>query len=185
VRSLGLDEWSPELIAVMMAVGNKVSRSIWEAKKPRNRPNYSAPREERERFIRAKYIDKEFIADLPPTVKSITEQLMDVIEDNSVVGCLTLLPHATPDDINHLHGYCSPLHMACSLGRTIIVQLLIWNGADVNLLDADKRSPLFYARSGGHQDITTVLLTNSCQDDSHSPLSSDTGSNELLQATVM
>ena len=30
-------------------------------------------REERERFIRAKYIEKEFVADLPPSNKSITE----------------------------------------------------------------------------------------------------------------
>ena len=55
------------------------------------------------------------------------------------------------------------------------------NGADVNLLDADKRSPLFYARSGSYQDIISVLLAHDCQDDAQSPLSSDTGSTELTQ----
>ena len=59
--------------------------------------------------------------------------------------------------------------------------LLQQNGADVNLLDADKRSPLFYARSGSYQDIISVLLAHDCQDDAQSPLSSDTGSTELTQ----
>ena len=38
VRSLALDEWTPELIAVMVSIGNKVSKSIWEAKKIKLRP---------------------------------------------------------------------------------------------------------------------------------------------------
>ncbi|KAL5510504.1 hypothetical protein EMCRGX_G006062 [Ephydatia muelleri] len=38
VRSLTLDEWTPELIAVMVSIGNTVSKSIWEAKKIKLRP---------------------------------------------------------------------------------------------------------------------------------------------------
>ncbi|KAL5510499.1 hypothetical protein EMCRGX_G006056 [Ephydatia muelleri] len=38
VQSLALDEWTPELIAVMVSIGNKVSKSIWEAKKIKLRP---------------------------------------------------------------------------------------------------------------------------------------------------
>ena len=49
----------------------------------------------------------------------------------------------------------------------------------INLFDADTRSPLFYACSGGHHDISSVLLTSNCQIDDHSFLSYDT---ELLQA---
>ncbi|KAL5510574.1 hypothetical protein EMCRGX_G006139 [Ephydatia muelleri] len=44
VRSLALDEWTPELIAVMVSIGNKVSKSIWEAKKIKLRPAYALDR---------------------------------------------------------------------------------------------------------------------------------------------
>lgn len=64
---------SPELISVMLQVGNKVSQDLWEARKPRSRPIYSSSREERERFIKAKYVDKDFLQDLPKTDKSIAE----------------------------------------------------------------------------------------------------------------
>ncbi|KAL5510507.1 hypothetical protein EMCRGX_G006065 [Ephydatia muelleri] len=38
VQSLALDEWTPELIADILSIGNKVSKSIWEAKKIKLRP---------------------------------------------------------------------------------------------------------------------------------------------------
>ena len=58
------------------------------------------------------------------------------------------------------------------------------HGADINLLDMEKHSPLFYARSAGHQDCVNILLANNCNDN-QSPGSSDTGSIEVLQAPVM
>ena len=64
---------SPEMMAVMLHIGNKVSRDLWEARKPKNRPIYSSTRDERERFIKAKYVDKEFLAELPKTDRTIAE----------------------------------------------------------------------------------------------------------------
>ena len=55
-------------------------------------------------------------------------------------------------------------------------------GADINLLDMDKRSPLFYARHANHQDCINILLMNNCIDE-QSPVSSDTGSAEVLLLT--
>ena len=49
----------------------------------------------------------------------------------------------------------------------------------LNLLDFDKRSPLFCARSAGHQDCVNILLVNNCNDDQPGN-SSDTSSTELL-----
>lgn len=57
----------------MIQIGNKMSRSLWEAGKLKNRPLYSTPREEREKFIKAKYIDKEYLAELPYSGKPIYE----------------------------------------------------------------------------------------------------------------
>ncbi len=39
------------------------------------------------------------------------------------------------------------------------------NGGDINIADADKHTPLFYARNYGHQDIVNILLANSCTED--------------------
>jgi hypothetical protein len=54
----------------MLQIGNKVSRDLWEAKKPKWRPS---SRDERERFIKAKYEDKEFLAELPVSNSTIAE----------------------------------------------------------------------------------------------------------------
>lgn len=64
---------SPELISVMLSIGNKTARTIWESRRPRYRPSPASPREERERFIKAKYIDKEFLADLSHSNRSLAE----------------------------------------------------------------------------------------------------------------
>ena len=58
---------------MMLAMGNKKHHLIWEAFKPRNKPMPSSNREEREAFIRAKYISKEFLFVLPPNSKDTSE----------------------------------------------------------------------------------------------------------------
>ena len=57
----------------MLHIGNKKSRDLWEAKRPRVRPIYSSPREDRERFIKAKYVDKDYLMDLTPSNNSIAQ----------------------------------------------------------------------------------------------------------------
>ena len=71
--SLSLFLCSSELVAVMLAMGNKRHHQIWEARTPRNKPCPTSTREEREAFIRAKYISKEFLFVLPPSSKEISE----------------------------------------------------------------------------------------------------------------
>ena len=54
---------------------------------------------------------------------------METVRANNIPNCLNILAHATPDDINRLHGpqeSWAALHAACKLGRTVITQLLIW-----------------------------------------------------------
>eukprot|EP00731_Ephydatia_muelleri_P032692 Em0024g236a len=56
VQSLALDEWTPELIADILSIGNKVSKSIWEAKKIKLRPaahNATRPRGSEEVYVNA------------------------------------------------------------------------------------------------------------------------------------
>lgn len=54
------------------------------------------------------------------------------------------------------------------------------NGGDVNILDGDKRTPIYYARRHAHQEAVQILIANSCVDDS-----SDNGSIDAAQQSVM
>ncbi len=52
VRSLDLDEWPPGHLAVMVALGNRVANSAWEAKVPNGKkPKHDSPTEEKERYV--------------------------------------------------------------------------------------------------------------------------------------
>lgn len=42
---------------------------------------------------------------------------------------LLLLAYSSPSDVNYRHpsrNYCAALHYACTLGRQVVVQLLVW-----------------------------------------------------------
>ena len=82
VRSLDLDEWPPSHLAVMAALGNDVANSIWESgiRNLRNfrKPEPNSSQEEKERFILAKYNQKEFLAPLPAG-PSVSGSLVDAI----------------------------------------------------------------------------------------------------------
>lgn len=54
----------------------------------------------------------------------------------------------------------SPLHIACVNGHHSTVQLLLENGADINLCDEKGASPLHMARQNGHERIVQLLLKN-------------------------
>ncbi|KAL5510491.1 hypothetical protein EMCRGX_G006045 [Ephydatia muelleri] len=119
------------------------------------------------------YVDKEFLADLPADRENVPMQLMDCVREDHIHRCLNVLAHATPEEINRLHGPredCTPLHLACTLGRIVIVELLIWNGANMNLSDANKRTPMQYAQEAGHQDCLDFLVTNNHSTMTHTRL---------------
>ncbi|CAG9835661.1 unnamed protein product [Diabrotica balteata] len=67
VRSLTLDDWEPEIIKVMVELGNSVINKIYEANMTDDviRPSDQCPGAIRETFIKAKYVDKKFVKSLP------------------------------------------------------------------------------------------------------------------------
>lgn len=185
IRSLTLDEWSSELVAIMLAMGNKKHHQIWEARKPRSKPSPTSSREERETFIRAKYIAKDHLFILPPSSKDISQLLLTAVKSAVIENVMRILPYANQDDIDRLHGNSTALHQACIEGNTSIVQLLIWSRANINQLDIFNRPPLYYARQYEHSVIETILIASNCVVDNLSrlSLSSDSGSTEALIRT--
>lgn len=62
----------------MMALGNEVGNSIWEANlRGQTKPNPRSSREDKERWIRAKYEAKEFLA-APQSGIPLNEQVSTV-----------------------------------------------------------------------------------------------------------
>ncbi|XP_053161596.1 arf-GAP with coiled-coil, ANK repeat and PH domain-containing protein 2 isoform X1 [Hemicordylus capensis] len=64
VRSLTLDSWEPELLKLMCALGNDVINGVYEAKLKAlgvKKPQPGDPRQEKEEFIRAKYVERRFV----------------------------------------------------------------------------------------------------------------------------
>ncbi|XP_074819421.1 arf-GAP with coiled-coil, ANK repeat and PH domain-containing protein 2 isoform X1 [Natator depressus] len=71
VRSLTLDTWEPELLKLMCELGNDVINRIYEAKVERmgvKKPQPGSQRQEREDYIRAKYVEKKFVERQPASV---------------------------------------------------------------------------------------------------------------------
>uniref|UniRef100_A0A673HL00 Arf-GAP with coiled-coil, ANK repeat and PH domain-containing protein n=1 Tax=Sinocyclocheilus rhinocerous TaxID=307959 RepID=A0A673HL00_9TELE len=70
VRSLTLDSWEPELIKLMCELGNTAINKIYEARIDEitiKKPHSSSPRQDKESWIRSKYVEKKFIHKLPET----------------------------------------------------------------------------------------------------------------------
>uniref|UniRef100_A0A8C1TWE6 Arf-GAP with coiled-coil, ANK repeat and PH domain-containing protein n=1 Tax=Cyprinus carpio TaxID=7962 RepID=A0A8C1TWE6_CYPCA len=70
VRSLTLDSWEPELVKLMCELGNTAINKIYEARIDEitiKKPHPSSPRQDKESWIRSKYVEKKFIHKLPET----------------------------------------------------------------------------------------------------------------------
>jgi ankyrin repeat protein len=52
----------------------------------------------------------------------------------------------------------SPLHLACEIGNIEIVQLLLENGADIDVLDNYFMTPLHYASNRNHFKTIKLLI---------------------------
>ncbi|XP_014892655.1 arf-GAP with GTPase, ANK repeat and PH domain-containing protein 1 isoform X6 [Poecilia latipinna] len=159
VRSLDLDEWPLELIKVMSAIGNELANSVWEANaQGRLKPGPDASREERERWIRAKYEQRLFVAALPGADPPLGQQLLRAAAEEDLRGVVLLLAHASRQQVNDTFGDgCSPLHLAAHKGNVVLLQLLVWYGADLMARDAHGNSAMVYARQSGSQECVEVL----------------------------
>ncbi|XP_054912842.1 arf-GAP with coiled-coil, ANK repeat and PH domain-containing protein 3-like isoform X2 [Poeciliopsis prolifica] len=70
VRSLTLDSWEPELLKLMCELGNSVINHIYEGsyqEQGLKKPTPSSSRQEKEAWIRAKYVEKKFLKKLGST----------------------------------------------------------------------------------------------------------------------
>lgn len=94
IRSLTLDvhSFSNDIVEILVQIGNRVSNMIWEATLDQSlKPIASSTREQRLKFITAKYVDRAYVERLPsPRSRFATpdETLLASIKKNDMQGVL-------------------------------------------------------------------------------------------------
>ncbi|XP_073407809.1 arf-GAP with GTPase, ANK repeat and PH domain-containing protein 3 isoform X2 [Dendrobates tinctorius] len=173
VRSLDLDDWPVELTMVMMAMGNSLANAVWEhCTEGYTKPSPESSREEKERWIRAKYEQKLFLCPLPASDVPLGQQLLRAVVEDDLRMVVTLLAHGTKEEVNETYGDGdgrSALHLSAAMANVVCTQLLTWYGVDVKCCDARGLSPLAYARRAGSTECAEILLQYGCPNDHCSP----------------
>lgn len=94
IRSLTLDvhSFSNDIVEILLQIGNRVSNMIWEATLDQSlKPKASSTREQRLRFITAKYVDRAYVEQLPSPRSGFAtadETLLASIKKNEIQGVL-------------------------------------------------------------------------------------------------
>lgn len=161
VRSLTLDKWSNTAKCLMKEMGNSRSNAVWEAAVPqgRTKPGENASREERELWIRDKYVRRRFVAKV--TEESVDKELYHAAEAGDLERIMWALAHQA--NINyavHTTGR-TPVHAVCVGGHLACLELLYQNGCNLDVADNEEITPLDLAMMSphGNQDIISFVVS--------------------------
>uniref|UniRef100_A0AAQ5ZSW1 Arf-GAP with coiled-coil, ANK repeat and PH domain-containing protein n=1 Tax=Amphiprion ocellaris TaxID=80972 RepID=A0AAQ5ZSW1_AMPOC len=193
VRSLTLDSWEPELLKLMCELGNSVINHIYEGsyqEQGLKKPLPSSSRQEKEAWIKAKYVEKKFLKKLGSTEilingerkserrwsvkkcrrhnsattvpKTRRRYRQEPGKDSSGEAELEAEPETSdPEDMRDLHPGAL-LYKASKARNLPVMAEALAHGADVNSVnDEDEgKTPLIQAVIGGSLIACEFLLQN-------------------------
>uniref|UniRef100_A0A672RUH4 Arf-GAP with coiled-coil, ANK repeat and PH domain-containing protein n=1 Tax=Sinocyclocheilus grahami TaxID=75366 RepID=A0A672RUH4_SINGR len=179
VRSLTLDSWEPELIKLMCELGNTAINKIYEARIDEitiKKPHSSSPRQDKESWIRSKYVEKKFIHKLPETgrgtvlrrSKNDEEEDLSGLHPGALLYRSAAMQHfplmadalahgADVNWVNVAEDSKTPLIQA-AMNSLAACEFLLQNGANVNQVDSNGRGPLHHATILGHTGLVCLFL---------------------------
>ncbi|KAJ2721537.1 hypothetical protein GGI07_003890 [Coemansia sp. Benny D115] len=149
VRSVKLDNWEPELIQIMMRLGNQNINRIYEARVPAPdepmKPTSQSPREDRQPYIMQKYSNRLFVAQPTKGIKHAEEELVQAAGNGNMVAVLRALAQGANPDCHDTTTGTTPLHEAVRAADFGILELLFLWGANANV--RAKMTPTAYHQS--------------------------------------
>ena len=116
----------------MLGLGNTAANRIFESNLGTiTKPSPTSGHEEKEKFIRAKYETKQFLAPLSNTTTSLDVQIIDAVMKMDIKLLALLLANLSVQgkNLNSVESSAdrkTPLHFASKLGCLEITQLLLW-----------------------------------------------------------
>ncbi|XP_069817451.1 ARF GTPase-activating protein GIT2 isoform X4 [Dendropsophus ebraccatus] len=115
-------------------------------------------------FIRAKYQMLAFVHRLPcrdddsVTAKDLSKQLHSSVRTGNLETCLRLLSLGAQANFFNPEKGSTPLHVAAKAGQILQAELLTVYGADPGTPDSAGKTPIDYARQGGHHELADRLV---------------------------
>eukprot|EP00076_Gallus_gallus_P012433 XP_015130622.2 ARF GTPase-activating protein GIT2 isoform X4 [Gallus gallus] len=173
VRHLKHTPWPPTLLQMVETLYNNGANSIWEhslldpasvmsGRRKANPQDKVHPN--KAEFIRAKYQMLAFVHRLPcreddsVTAKDLSKQLHSSVRTGNLETCLRLLSLGAQANFFHPEKGNTPLHVAAKAGQTLQAELLAVYGADPGTQDSNGKTPVDYARQGGHHELAERLI---------------------------
>uniref|UniRef100_A0A8C8BQY5 GIT ArfGAP 2 n=1 Tax=Otus sunia TaxID=257818 RepID=A0A8C8BQY5_9STRI len=173
VRHLKHTPWPPTLLQMVETLYNNGANSIWEHSlldpaSVMSGRRKASPQDKvhpnKAEFIRAKYQMLAFVHRLPcreddsVTAKDLSKQLHSSVRTGNLETCLRLLSLGAQANFFHPEKGNTPLHVAAKAGQTLQAELLAVYGADPGTQDSNGKTPVDYARQGGHHDLAERLV---------------------------
>jgi len=191
VRSLTLDinSFTTDIVELLLLVGNRVSNMVWEAKlDPSLKTSPQASREERLRFITAKYVQRAYVEPISSTLSrygTADETLLAGIKKNEVQQVIYALAlKANPNVTDKSRGThsvflalaaadpASPSPVASSarpdssakMTAFPIAEMLVQNGAEIPttmpLFPLSRSAALYIEQKSGRGGPSSDILTS-------------------------
>ncbi|GAB0197093.1 ARF GTPase-activating protein GIT2 isoform X1 [Grus americana] len=173
VRHLKHTPWPPTLLQMVETLYNNGANSIWEHSlldpaSVMSGRRKASPQDKvhpnKAEFIRAKYQMLAFVHRLPcreddsVTAKDLSKQLHSSVRTGNLETCLRLLSLGAQANFFHPEKGNTPLHVAAKAGQTLQAELLAVYGADPGTQDSNGKTPIDYARQGGHHELAERLV---------------------------
>ncbi|XP_069053346.1 arf-GAP with coiled-coil, ANK repeat and PH domain-containing protein 2 [Lepisosteus oculatus] len=176
VRSLTLDTWEPEQLKVVRALGNDAINRIYESRQEeegRVKPGASSSRQEKEAWIKEKYVEKRFVWRAVSATSEMGQSerpgegerervglmLYQAAQQGDLVTMATALAQgaevnwANPEE----EGRTALIAAACG-GSLVACEFLLQNGANVNHRDQRGQGALHVATFWGHTGQVCLFL---------------------------
>ncbi|KAE8901772.1 hypothetical protein PF005_g18096 [Phytophthora fragariae] len=170
VRSLALDSWDMSLLALLRdELGNDAVNAVWEHTIPDgwSKPTPTTPREEKSRFIKAKYHFHGFaepdatlsaLDDDDIVKQELAKRFMAGAAQGNLKELMWSLAHGVDVNVRAGEHNETALHVSAASGAATCCDYLVLNGASLTLTDKRGRLPYDAAKAGGFENIKLTLM---------------------------